>query len=110
SRYGRQHAQSIWKVFNDIFGWLPYLGLIGNKFLCMHGGIALTMRSMQQLRQLRRPLTEPPNPSLELNILWADPNVGLKGERPSPRGVSHQFGEDVVAKVCRRLGVDMIHP
>uniref|UniRef100_A0A914I8W1 protein-serine/threonine phosphatase n=1 Tax=Globodera rostochiensis TaxID=31243 RepID=A0A914I8W1_GLORO len=74
----------------------------------MHGGIALTMRSLQQLQQLRRPLTEPSNPSLELDILWADPHVGHKGERPSPRGVSHQFGEDIVAKVCRRLGVDMI--
>uniref|UniRef100_A0A914HSR1 Serine/threonine-protein phosphatase n=1 Tax=Globodera rostochiensis TaxID=31243 RepID=A0A914HSR1_GLORO len=107
-RYGPQHAQPIWTIFNDTFAWLPYLGLIGKKFLCMHGGIALAMQSLQQLRQLRRPLTEPPNPSLELDILWADPQPGLRGQRPSPRGASHQFGEDVVATVCQQLGVDMI--
>uniref|UniRef100_A0A914IB18 Serine/threonine-protein phosphatase n=1 Tax=Globodera rostochiensis TaxID=31243 RepID=A0A914IB18_GLORO len=33
-RYGPRQAKSIWTIFNDTFAWLPYLGLIGKKFLC----------------------------------------------------------------------------
>uniref|UniRef100_A0A914HTA2 Serine/threonine-protein phosphatase n=1 Tax=Globodera rostochiensis TaxID=31243 RepID=A0A914HTA2_GLORO len=107
-RYGPQHSQPIWLLFNQTFAWLPYVGLIGKKFLCMHGGLSLSMESLQQLRELRRPMFDPPKPSLELDILWADPKPGIQGVRQSPRGAGVQFGEDVVDSVCQMLEVDLI--
>uniref|UniRef100_A0A914H4B7 Serine/threonine-protein phosphatase n=1 Tax=Globodera rostochiensis TaxID=31243 RepID=A0A914H4B7_GLORO len=108
SRYGQQNAHEIWMLFNDTFAWLPYTALIGGRILCMHGGLCSSMNSLQQFRELRRPMLDPPNPSLELDVLWADPQPGLRGVRPSPRKAGVLFGEDVVVKLCQLLGLDLI--
>ncbi|KAL3110080.1 hypothetical protein niasHT_015683 [Heterodera trifolii] len=106
-RYGQMDAYALWNHFNQTFAWLPYVGLIGNKILCMHGGISDKLTSLEQLNDLR-PTTEPPNPSLEIDLLWADPVPGIQGVRPNNRGASVQFGEDMVHKICNLLGVDLI--
>lgn len=63
--------------------------------------------SILQLRNIPRPL-EPVSPSLEMDLLWADPVVGIQGFEPNLRGASFGFGEDVVIDVCKRLDIDMI--
>uniref|UniRef100_A0A914I7X5 Serine/threonine-protein phosphatase n=1 Tax=Globodera rostochiensis TaxID=31243 RepID=A0A914I7X5_GLORO len=107
-RFGQPNSERIWMLFNQTFSWLPYVGLVGRRILCMHGGISPNMRSLEQLRELQRPLLDPPNPSVELDILWADPEVGLQGVRPSPRGLSVVFGEEVLTRICRLLRIDMV--
>lgn len=74
----------------------------------MHGGIAPEMTNIQQLRMLRRPYIDPPVPSLELDLLWADPSTAVEGTAPNPRGVSILFGADVVASVCKKLNIELV--
>ena len=92
----------------------------------MHGGIHPRIHSLEQLRNLRRPTLDFDNkqPTLELDLLWADPDDGIRGIVPNPRyefphpmalilakfsrGASVLFGEDVVAYICRQLDIDMI--
>lgn len=54
----------------------------------MHGGISERIQSLQQLRQLKRPATDydAQRPCAELDLLWADPEQGIKGTVPSTRG------------------------
>lgn len=73
----------------------------------MHGGISPALTSRQQLSTLRRPFVDPPCPSLEIDLLWADP-APIHGVQANPRGVSVLFGPDVVANVCNQLNVDLI--
>ncbi|KAL3097574.1 hypothetical protein niasHT_023374 [Heterodera trifolii] len=108
NRYGPQYAQPVWERFNITFAWLPFVGLVGNSILCMHGGISPELTSIDQLRVLRRPHVDPPCPSLELDLLWADPATDVRGTQPNPRGVSILFGADVVTSVCAKLNIELI--
>jgi diadenosine tetraphosphatase ApaH/serine/threonine PP2A family protein phosphatase len=76
----------------------------------MHGGISDRVESLHQLRNLRRPSIDfdARNPTLELDLLWADPEQGIQGCVKSPRGASVMFGEDVVVRICKQLDIDMI--
>ena len=74
----------------------------------MHGGISPDLKSLQQLRTLRRPFIDPPCPSLELDLMWADPSADISGTATNTRGVSILFGPDVVADVVKRLDIDLI--
>ncbi|KAL3068063.1 hypothetical protein niasHT_038053 [Heterodera trifolii] len=107
-RYPRPGARRLFDLFNQVFAWMPFAGLIGEKILCMHGGISDKMTSLDQLSTLRRPHTKPPLRSLEIDLLWADPAQGIRGVVPSTRGAGILFGEDLVAQICTRLGIDYI--
>ncbi|KAL3073630.1 hypothetical protein niasHT_036300 [Heterodera trifolii] len=107
-RYQRPRPGRLYDLFNQVFACMPFAGLIGEKILCMHGGISDQIRSLDQLSTLRRPLEEPRLNSLEINLLWADPAQGIRGVVPSPRGAGVRFGEDVVESVRNRLGIDYI--
>jgi len=41
-------------------------------------------------------------------ILWSDPEEGIIGTYPSPRGAGKLFGEDVTAKFLRMLNVKVL--
>jgi serine/threonine-protein phosphatase PP1 catalytic subunit len=73
----------------------------------MHGGLSPELTSLDQLRNLRRGM-DPPNPSIELDLLWADPDPTQQGWMASARGASFTFGTDVVTKACRDLNIDLI--
>lgn len=74
----------------------------------MHGGISDRITSLQQLNELRRPLLTLPSPSLEMDLLWADPMLDIRGVEPSPRGAGVVFGEDVVFRICELLNLNYI--
>lgn len=59
-----------WRI-QDAFNWMPLVGLIGGRILCMHGGISPQIQNIDQLRQLHRP-QDPPNPSIGIDLLWLE--------------------------------------
>lgn len=96
---------------------MPYVALVGGRILCMHGGISPLLTSLQQLRDVKEKPLDPPNPSLLMDLLWADPDPNAKktaGDKSSTgfytntRGVSYIFGCDVVDEYTYKLGVDLI--
>uniref|UniRef100_A0A915PZE3 Serine/threonine-protein phosphatase n=1 Tax=Setaria digitata TaxID=48799 RepID=A0A915PZE3_9BILA len=94
-------------LIQDVFAVMPLCGCVGNRILCMHGGLSPQLKDFNQLRNIPRPL-EPVSPSLEMDLLWADPVVGIQGFEPNLRGASFGFGEDVVIDICKKLDIDMI--
>ena len=72
-----------WRI-QDAFNWMPLVGLIGGRILCMHGGISPQIQNIDQLRQLHRP-QDPPNPSIGIDLLW------LVNERRPPIIFTHTF-------------------
>ncbi|KAL3092694.1 hypothetical protein niasHS_007903 [Heterodera schachtii] len=101
------HSQALFDSFNDVFAWMPLTGLIGQKILCMHGGISDKIRSIEQLKQLERPMLLPPTDSLHIDLMWADP-MEAQGQLPNPRGAGVLFGEDVVIRTCQLLKISCI--
>lgn len=93
--------------FQDTFQCMPLCALVGERILCMHGGISPELKSLQQLRQIPRPC-DASTPSLEMDLLWADPVVGLTGFQANMRGASYGFGPDVLATMCKTLNIDLV--
>ncbi|CAJ0586686.1 unnamed protein product, partial [Mesorhabditis spiculigera] len=97
----------LWYIFQDVFNCMPLVGLIGGRILCMHGGLSPRLTSLDQLRKLERPI-DPPNPSLQLDLMWADPELYINGWQSNNRGVSYSFGADVCKEMCAKLGLDLV--
>ncbi|KAK6012672.1 Ser/Thr phosphatase family protein [Ostertagia ostertagi] len=70
------HTQSS-KLGPDTFNWMPLCGLIAGRILCMHGGLSPQLAAIDQLRNIPRP-QDPPNPSMGIDLLWADPDQWVK--------------------------------
>ena len=39
----------------ETFNWMPLAGLVGQRILCMHGGLSPELHNFDQLRNLPRP-------------------------------------------------------
>ncbi|UMM25948.1 hypothetical protein L5515_005552 [Caenorhabditis briggsae] len=107
-KYGSKTGMTLWNSFQNCFACMPYTSLVSSRILCMHGGISKKMTSLDQLRRLPRPVLEVPNPSLETDILWSDPEQNIQGFVNNTRGVGHVFGESALLEVIDRLGVQLI--
>ncbi|TKR95414.1 hypothetical protein L596_009588 [Steinernema carpocapsae] len=107
----RYKSPRLYNIFQDVFNSMPLTALVGERILCMHGGLSpelLNGKSLDLLREIIRPLPDPPNPSLPLDLLWADPDAYTQKFKFSIRGVSCTFGTDVVNSVCEKYGLDLI--
>ena len=50
----RRYNVKLWKLFNDCFNCLPFVAIVEEKIICMHGGLSPSLSNMDQLRQVRR--------------------------------------------------------
>uniref|UniRef100_A0A9J2PAU7 Serine/threonine-protein phosphatase n=1 Tax=Ascaris lumbricoides TaxID=6252 RepID=A0A9J2PAU7_ASCLU len=103
----RYQSQRLWQAFQDVFHFMPLCALVGERILCMHGGISPNLKNLDQLRIIQRPCAAR-NASLEKDLLWADPMPGITGFRPNMRGASFEFGADVLELACKQLNVDLV--
>ncbi|EYC19898.1 hypothetical protein Y032_0023g771 [Ancylostoma ceylanicum] len=103
----RYQSTRLWLQFQDAFATLPFTALVSGRILCMHGGLSPKLKSMEQLRQITRPI-DPPNPSLHIDLLWSDPDSYTKGWASNSRGVSYVFGPDVVFEMSHILDIELV--
>ncbi|KAI6191974.1 Serine/threonine-protein phosphatase [Aphelenchoides bicaudatus] len=102
-------AMKLFKEFNIIFTHLPLAALVRGRVLCMHGGISPKLRTIEDIRKIRLPFDDPPSNTLEQDLLWSDPAVGVHGfEFNKLREVSVCFGENELRKVCQKNNLDFI--
>jgi serine/threonine-protein phosphatase PP1 catalytic subunit len=52
--------EALWKTINGCFHCLPLVALVGEKIFCVHGGLSPELKSMDQIRKVRRPVTVVP--------------------------------------------------
>lgn len=113
----RRFNVRLWKIFTDCFNCLPVAALIGDKILCMHGGLSPELQNLDQIKEIQRP-TDVPDSGLLCDLLWSDPDSHVQGWGDSDRGVSFTFGpdrvDDFLAKnnldlICRGHQVNQIH-
>jgi len=90
-KYGNE---SIWKMFSDVFGYLPLSGLISNEIFCLHGGLSPNMESIDGIKNLNR-YQDVPHEGPMCDLLWSDPEDNKSGWSPSPRGAGYLYGPDI---------------
>lgn len=49
----------IWKIFSEVFNWMPISAIIDNKILCMHGGLSQELEKIDQINKIIRPTDVP---------------------------------------------------
>ena len=75
-----------------MFNCMPFAALIDDKIVCMHGGLSPELTTVDMLNKLPRP-TEVPETGLLCDLLWSDPEKGLKTWGANDRGLSFTYGE-----------------
>ena len=86
---------------------MPLAAIVGDKILCMHGGLSPELDQIGLIRDLGRP-TEVPEHGLLCDLLWADPDPDIQGWGSNMRGISYTFGHDVVQEFLRKHDLDLI--
>ncbi|EDW91177.1 serine/threonine-protein phosphatase alpha-3 isoform [Drosophila yakuba] len=103
----RRYTVKLWRTFVDCYNCLPLAAIIEDNIFCCHGGLSPHLFSMQQIREIPRPI-EIPESGLICDILWSDPDLRIMGWGPNERGVSHTFGSDVVSAFLHRFKLNLI--
>ncbi len=89
-KYGNQ---SVWKMFTDLFDYLPLTAVVENAFFCLHGGLSPSTDTLDDINALER-MQEVPHEGPMCDLLWSDPDE-RGGWGISPRGAGYTFGQDI---------------
>lgn len=104
----RKYNLKLWKIFSDVFNVMPVAAIIGEKILCMHGGLSPELKNLQQISSIPRPI-EIPEDGLVCDLLWSDPEKTASGWSPNvERGISKIFGCDVIETFLDEHNLDLI--
>ena len=103
----KNYRSQVWRTFNSVFEWLPIAAMIDNRILCVHGGISPDLESLDQLRNIKRPVVIP-DKGLVCDITWADPEPTCDTWGENDRGTSFVFGEDPAKRILEKFGLDLI--
>ncbi|XP_067123137.1 serine/threonine-protein phosphatase PP1-gamma catalytic subunit B-like isoform X1 [Centruroides vittatus] len=104
----RKYCVKLWKIFNECFDCLPVAAIIEDKIFCCHGGLSPKLESLDQIRQLERPI-DVPEEGLLCDLLWSDPERNSEGWGENlERGISYTFGADVVENFLNQNNFDLI--
>ncbi|KAI5150030.1 serine/threonine-protein phosphatase 2A catalytic subunit [Enteropsectra breve] len=99
-------SPSVWRMFMDLFDFLPIAAVVNNDTFCCHGGLSPSFSTIDQLNAVYRK-TEIPNEGAMCDILWSDPD-DRSGWGQSPRGAGFTFGKDVTELFCAKNNLKMI--
>eukprot|EP00918_Siedleckia_nematoides_P005800 GHVU01012709.1.p1 GENE.GHVU01012709.1~~GHVU01012709.1.p1 ORF type:complete len:270 (+),score=52.47 GHVU01012709.1:15-824(+) len=115
------HAESCYEKFNLVFEHLPVGAVIGDRILCVHGGIGGSIHKIDQISSLQRPLEVSQMPrntreQLVTDLLWSDPtdsdnvNGVVQNDTRDPDGSGHivKFGPDRVVEFLKENQLDLI--
>jgi len=102
-KYG---SANVWKLFTDLFDYLPLTALIDNAVFCLHGGLSPSIETLENVRALDR-VQEVPHEGPMCDLLWSDPD-DRTGWGISPRGAGYTFGADVSQEFNHKNGLNLI--
>lgn len=103
----RRYSVKLWKKFCDVFNYLPVCAVLDDRIICMHGGLSPELHSLEQIRQIPRPI-DVPDSGLLCDLLWADPDKECLNWGENDRGVSFTFGPQIVSNFCKKFELDLI--
>ena len=101
--------EMIYEKFNEMFSQMPIAITINNsKILCLHGGIPIQAKSINELRKISRGQILIKDPLL-LQVLWNDPDDSIQDYSPSPRGPGiYLFGWRIFSIFMRNSGSEYL--
>lgn len=114
-KFGLEQGEKMFKLFSTFFSYLPLSGLIGEKILCMHGGLSPKLTSLDALRNITRPITIFTNKTLACDLTWSDPINNRKSPEYAPNygrdhvnGIGQLFSIKAIENAIKNLNIDLI--
>ncbi len=104
SKFGEEGLNAYIKL-RELFNYLYNAVLVEEKFILLHGGVPSEASRLEDVACAHE--KHPMESHLE-EILWSDPEEGMRGTYPSPRGAGKLFGEDVTEKFLNMFGVKVL--
>ncbi|GMT01025.1 hypothetical protein PENTCL1PPCAC_23199, partial [Pristionchus entomophagus] len=101
------NGEAAWTHFVSVFNWMPLCAYVGEKILCMHGGLSPHINSLESIENLPRPSIVPPY-GLMCDLVWSDPDNKYPGWALSGRGISYTFDDNLIKSFCDQFGIDLI--
>ena len=89
---------------------MPVAGLVDGSIFCLHGGIGPSLKSLNQIDQLVRPLSEA-SEGIPCDLMWADPNSHSSVSDfifNEERGISYLFPKKKLNEFLRHNKLRMI--
>lgn len=80
-----------WKMFTDLFDYLPLTAVVEGQIFGTHGGLSPNIQNLDDIRKLDR-FQEVPHEGAICDLLWSDPDERF-GFNVSPRGAGWTFGQ-----------------
>eukprot|EP00814_Leptocylindrus_danicus_P019996 CAMPEP_0116043550 /NCGR_PEP_ID=MMETSP0321-20121206/26444_1 /TAXON_ID=163516 /ORGANISM="Leptocylindrus danicus var. danicus, Strain B650" /LENGTH=335 /DNA_ID=CAMNT_0003524423 /DNA_START=147 /DNA_END=1154 /DNA_ORIENTATION=+ len=102
-KYG---SANVWKMFTDLFDYLPVTALVENSIFSLHGGLSPSIDTLDHIRQLDR-VQEVPHEGPMCDLLWSDPDDRI-GWGISPRGAGYTFGQDMSEQFNHKNGLTLV--
>ncbi len=74
---------SVFNHVNEVFEYLSYGALIGERILCIHSGIGENVKTLAQIEKIRKPFTikhnnlSSPDQKVVFDLLWSDPVLNV---------------------------------
>ena len=96
---------SIHRKLGRLFDYLYNAVLVDERYILIHGGVPSRAFTIEDIAYAHE--KHPRESHLE-EILWSDPEEGITGIYPSPRGAGRLFGEDVTERFLKMLGVKVL--
>lgn len=103
----RRYSLKLWKMFVELFNWIPVAALIDDKIFCVHGGLSPELVTLDQVAKINRP-TDIPDSGLLCDLLWSDPSEEVSLWEKNDRGVSYIFSKEIVKKFIAKNNIDLI--
>jgi len=103
-----RYSQALYELFVDVFSKMPVCAVLDGKIICLHGGIAEGLESIEQLRKLPKGDDDPVDP-IYVQVLWNDPDESVASFAPSYRGPGIRlFGASVLENFLKKNGLKML--
>lgn len=102
--------QSVYNKLNEVFDYLSFAAVIANKIFCVHSGIGLSLRKLEQIEKLRKPFViqhgdlSSPEQKVVFDMLWSDPVL----DNSDTQNRVNEHREHLAQGTIMRFGTDRI--
>eukprot|EP01012_Entosiphon_sulcatum_P041314 TRINITY_DN55148_c0_g1_i1.p1 TRINITY_DN55148_c0_g1~~TRINITY_DN55148_c0_g1_i1.p1 ORF type:complete len:307 (+),score=43.80 TRINITY_DN55148_c0_g1_i1:107-1027(+) len=102
----KYHSANVWKMFMDLFDYMPLTAVVEGEIFCLHGGLSPSIDTLDHIRSLDR-VQDVPHEGPMCDLLWSDPDERC-GWGISPRGAGYTFGSDITEQFNAVNGLKLI--
>lgn len=102
----KYNGGAVWRMYTDLFDWLPLAATVESQIFCPHGGLSPSIDTIDQIKVIER-VNEVPHEGPVCDLMWSDPD-DRSGWGISPRGAGYTFGADISEAFTRSNNLSFI--